>query len=91
MAEYADIWHGFGDVDELRHKNAVLDRWCAEVGRDPASIERSTATEAGPDEVGEALTGLGERLITLSTDGDAGFDLGLTRAWVDYRDQFNAR
>jgi probable F420-dependent oxidoreductase len=91
VAEYADIWHGFGDVDELRHKNAVLDRWCAEVGRDPASIERSTATEAGPDEVGEALTGLGERLITLSTDGDAGFDLGLTRAWVDYRDQFNAR
>jgi len=91
VAEYADIWHGFGDVDELRYKNAVLDRWCAEVGRDPASIERSTATEAGPDEVGEALTGLGERLITLSTDGDAGFDLGLTRAWVDYRDQFNAR
>jgi probable F420-dependent oxidoreductase len=89
VAEHADIWHGFGDVDELSHKNAVLDRWCAEVGRDPAEIERSTAASAGPDEVGEALTALGERLITLSTDGDAGFDLSLTRDWVQYRDEFN--
>nr|WP_294690583.1 LLM class F420-dependent oxidoreductase [uncultured Friedmanniella sp.] len=91
VAEHADIWHGFGDVDQLRHKNAVLDRWCAEVGRDPAEIERSTAATAGPDEMGPALTGLGERLVTLSTDGDAGFDLALTRDWVAYRDEFNAR
>jgi probable F420-dependent oxidoreductase len=89
VAEHADIWHGFGDVDELAHKNAVLDRWCAEVGRDPAEIERSTAASAGPDEVGKALMVLGERLITLSTDGDAGFDLSLTRDWVQYRDEFN--
>jgi probable F420-dependent oxidoreductase len=89
VAEHADIWHGFGNVDELAHKNRVLDRWCAEVGRDPAEIERSTGAEAGPDQLGEALTGLGERLITLSTDGDAGFDLSLTRDWVQYRDEFN--
>jgi hypothetical protein len=29
--------------------------------------------------------------VTLSTDGDAGFDLALTRDWVAYRDEFNAR
>jgi probable F420-dependent oxidoreductase len=91
VAEHADIWHGFGDVEELRHKNAVLDRWCAEVGRDPAEIERSTAASESPEVVGDMLTGMGERLITLSTDGDAGFDLGLTRDWVAYRDAFNAR
>lgn len=89
VAEHADIWHGFGDLDELAHKNQVLDRWCAEVGRDPAEIERSTAAETGPDEVGAALTAMGERLITLSTDGRAGFDLSLTRDWVQYRDEFN--
>ena len=61
------------------------------MGRDPAEIERSTATSESPDAVGDALTGLGERLITLSTDGDAGFDLALTRDWVAYRDAFNAR
>ena len=90
VAEHADIWHGFGELDELAHKNEVLNSWCAEVGRDPAEIERSTAASTGPDEVGEALTDLGERLITLSTDGEAGFDLSLTRDWVQYRDEFNA-
>ena len=90
VAEHADIWHGFGTLEELAHKNEVLNSWCAEVGRDPAEIERSTAASEGPDEVGEALTGLGERLITLSTDGNAGFDLSLTRDWVQYRDEFNS-
>jgi len=91
VAQHADIWHGFGTVAELAHKNQVLDSWCAEVGRDPGEIERSTAATEGPAEVGEALTGMGERLVTLSVDGDAGYDLALTRDWVQYRDEFNAR
>lgn len=91
VAEHADIWHGFGTLEELTHKNEVLNTWCAEVGRDPREIERSTAASDGPDGVGEALTGIGERLITLSVDGDAGYDLALTRDWVQYRDEFNAR
>lgn len=91
VAQHADIWHGFGTLDELAHKNEVLNSWCADVGRDPAEIERSTAVQQGPDDVAEGLMGLGERLITLDTDGDAGFDLSLTRDWVQYRDEFNAR
>ncbi len=43
-AQYADIWHGFGDPGTLRHKMEVLDNWCKEVGRNPAEIERSTTT-----------------------------------------------
>jgi probable F420-dependent oxidoreductase len=40
-AQYADLWHGFGDdVETYQHKSAVLDAWCAKVGRDPAQIER---------------------------------------------------
>ena len=31
----ADIWNGEGSPELYAHKNAVLDRWCAEVGRDP--------------------------------------------------------
>ncbi|WP_375424301.1 LLM class F420-dependent oxidoreductase [uncultured Friedmanniella sp.] len=91
VAEHADIWHGFGTLEELTHKNEVLNSWCAEVGRDPAEIERSTAVQQGPDEVADDLAALGERLITLDTDGNAGFDLSLTRDWVQYRDEFNAR
>ena len=29
-AEYADIWHGFGQAEVIRHKNQVLDDWCRE-------------------------------------------------------------
>ena len=41
VAQHADIWHGFGDVDTFKHKLGVLDAHCATVGRDPAEIERS--------------------------------------------------
>ena len=41
VAQHADIWHGFGDPDVIRHKCEVLDAHCATVGRDPAEIERS--------------------------------------------------
>lgn len=40
-ARYADEWNVWGDPDILRHKMAVLDRHCADVGRDPSEIERS--------------------------------------------------
>jgi len=42
VAEHADIWHGFGDAATLRRKSDILDDWCAQVGRDPAEIQRST-------------------------------------------------
>src|SRR5205814_3740001 len=41
-ARYADIWNfAGGPVETFRHKNEVLDRHCAAVGRDPAAIRRS--------------------------------------------------
>ena len=33
---------------------------------------------------------IGERLITISTDGTSGFDLALTRDWLQFRDEQNA-
>lgn len=90
VAEHAQIWHGFGDLQTLMHKNAVLDEWCASIGRDPGEIERSSSAEVGPDEVGAGLTGVGTRLISLSCDGRTGYDLSLVRDWVQYRDEFNA-
>ncbi|MBP1465686.1 LLM class F420-dependent oxidoreductase [Candidatus Chloroploca sp. M-50] len=46
-AQHAQIWHGFGTPDVIRHKHAVLDAWCAELGRDPAEIERSISPSKG--------------------------------------------
>jgi F420-dependent oxidoreductase-like protein len=40
-ATWADEWNVWGSPDDLRHKGAVLDRHCADVGRDPGTIRRS--------------------------------------------------
>jgi F420-dependent oxidoreductase-like protein len=41
VARYADIWNTWGRPDLIAHKSAVLDRFCAEIDRDPATIDRS--------------------------------------------------
>ncbi len=41
VARYADMWNGMGRMDVLRRKVAVLEQHCADVGRDPAAIERT--------------------------------------------------
>jgi probable F420-dependent oxidoreductase len=50
VAEHADAWNGFGPPASFRRKNEVLDDWCANVGRDPADIERTVAIR--PNEIG---------------------------------------
>jgi len=42
VAEHADLWNiPGGDIDDVIERSARLDRLCAEIGRDPASIVRS--------------------------------------------------
>jgi F420-dependent oxidoreductase-like protein len=41
VAEHADMWNTWGRPDRIAHKSAVLDRYCAEVGRDPKAIART--------------------------------------------------
>jgi probable F420-dependent oxidoreductase len=43
VAQYADGWNGFGPPATFAAKSAILDEWCAKVGRDPAAIERTVA------------------------------------------------
>lgn len=44
-AQHADAWNSFGPPETFAHKNSVLDNWCAEIGRDPAEIERTVAID----------------------------------------------
>jgi F420-dependent oxidoreductase-like protein len=41
VAQYADACNLFGDLDTIRHKLAVLERHCSDVGRDPAEITKT--------------------------------------------------
>jgi len=42
VAQYGDACNVFGGPDEVRHKLDVLERHCADVGRDPAEITKTT-------------------------------------------------
>lgn len=52
VARYADAANLFGDAERVAARRAVLLRHCAEVGRDPASIE---VTHLSPVLVGETV------------------------------------
>lgn len=91
VAEHADIWHSFSDRETYPRKAEILARHCADVGRDPAVIERAAeAKGSGLDsllEEAEVLTGLGISMLTVGVNGP---DYGLTQAealcrWRDRR------
>jgi alkanesulfonate monooxygenase SsuD/methylene tetrahydromethanopterin reductase-like flavin-dependent oxidoreductase (luciferase family) len=92
-AEHADIWHGFGDADTIRHKNEVLDGHCRAIGRDPGEIERSAGIRmASWDDpsVGDALVEVGATLLTFGKGGPD-YDLAFLDRWVAWRDEANSR
>jgi probable F420-dependent oxidoreductase len=77
VAEQADLWNDFGSVEKFQHKNAVLDEWCATVGRDPAAIERTTMIDPPEVETVDAYLKAGATHIILGLD--APFDLSPLR------------
>lgn len=52
VAEHADLWNipGGGDIEDLASRSALLDRLCAEIGRDPSEITRSIHLQVSYDE-----------------------------------------
>jgi alkanesulfonate monooxygenase SsuD/methylene tetrahydromethanopterin reductase-like flavin-dependent oxidoreductase (luciferase family) len=73
VAEHADMWNiPGGDIDDAVRRGALLDRYCAEIGRDPASITRSIVVHVSydqPSDTQEAIAaaiGAGFRHVVLS-------------------------
>jgi probable F420-dependent oxidoreductase len=86
VARHADIWHSFSNLDTLRRKSAILDRWCAEIGRDSSEIERSVGTPHGePAEVGPAYLEAGASMFTVGIGGPE-YDLTILKKWIGWRD-----
>ncbi|HEY0535410.1 MAG TPA: LLM class flavin-dependent oxidoreductase [Actinoplanes sp.] len=54
-AEHADIWNiPGGDLADCVSRSALLDRYCTEIGRDPAAIVRSIHLGVSYDQPGQA-------------------------------------
>ena len=67
VAEHADLWNiPGGDIDDAVSRGALLDRFCAEIGRDPASITRSIALPVSYDHPSNTRDSITEAI-------DAGF------------------
>jgi probable F420-dependent oxidoreductase len=92
-AEHANIWHYFGTPEDMAHKSGVLNDWCAELGRDPAEIDRSVGIQ--PTAIESDLANadmyydLGFREVTLGINGPD-YRLEPVRAWLDWRDAKNS-
>ena len=99
VAQQADIWHGFGDAERIARKHAILDEWCARVGRDPKDIERAAGVDPKPARDretitdypahAEALYAVGTRLFTVGLEGPE-WDTGGIRDVLAWRDERNA-
>jgi alkanesulfonate monooxygenase SsuD/methylene tetrahydromethanopterin reductase-like flavin-dependent oxidoreductase (luciferase family) len=67
VAEHADVWnYPGGDVEDAVRRGALLDRCCAEIGRDPASVTRSLVLPVSYDHPGRTRDSIAEA-------ADAGF------------------
>ncbi len=67
VAAHADLWNiPGGDIADAVRRGALLDRFCAEIGRDPASITRSIVLPLSYDRPGTTREAIGEAI-------DAGF------------------
>jgi probable F420-dependent oxidoreductase len=91
VAEHADLWHGFGDVETFTKKNEVLLGHCADAGRDPSEIERTWGVHSGVHEHADDLHAAGVDHLIMGVGGDgSGYDLGPLRELVAWRDRVNA-
>ncbi|MDQ3783141.1 MAG: LLM class F420-dependent oxidoreductase [Actinomycetota bacterium] len=90
VARHATVWHAFGNAATLAHKSAVLDRWCAEVGRPPDEIERSTGVRAtAAPQSADAAYDVGFRQFTVGLSGPD-YDMAAVADWLAWRDEKNA-
>ncbi|HEY9556967.1 MAG TPA: LLM class F420-dependent oxidoreductase [Acidimicrobiales bacterium] len=81
VAQHADAWNAFGPAASFAHKNAVLDQWCAEVGRDPRAVERTVAIQPNEVEAWEEYVEAGADHIIVMTGHP--FDLDPVARLID--------
>lgn len=87
VAEHANIWNGFGPPEMFKLKSQALDRWCAEVGRDPAQVERSVLIETDEEGSLDQFLAAGASHLILSL-GEP-WDFRQVERLINWRDEQN--
>jgi probable F420-dependent oxidoreductase len=85
VAQHADIWHTFADMDALTHKLGVLRGHCETVGRDFDEIEVSVGVQEVDLDLIAKLRDAGVGLITVGTGGPD-YDLSKLQQLIAFRD-----
>ncbi|WP_265444027.1 LLM class F420-dependent oxidoreductase [Flexivirga meconopsidis] len=97
VAQYANIWHTFADVEVLQHKLEVLRGHCDAIGRPVDEIEVSVGVGGrgrdgnpppAPSDEGPQLHAAGARLFTIGVNGPD-YDLSTVEQWIAWRDKVN--
>jgi alkanesulfonate monooxygenase SsuD/methylene tetrahydromethanopterin reductase-like flavin-dependent oxidoreductase (luciferase family) len=61
VAEHADVWNmPGGDIEDAVSRSALLDRLCAEIGRDPAAVTRSIVLPVSYEDPGDTRDAIAE-------------------------------
>jgi alkanesulfonate monooxygenase SsuD/methylene tetrahydromethanopterin reductase-like flavin-dependent oxidoreductase (luciferase family) len=89
VAQHADLWHSFGDVETYRRKAAILADHCANVGRDPSTIEHIVDGIDDTLALADELAAAGVSELTVRLTGPD-YDTGELREALKWRDHHNA-
>src|SRR3954454_18886808 len=86
VAQYGDMWHGFGDADAYQAKNEILLQHCQDVGRDATEIERTWGIQADNLGHADALVQAGITHLIVGVGGNgSGYDLEPVRKLAAWR------
>jgi len=83
VAQYADAWNTFGPPENYAHKNEVLNKWCAELERDPSEIERTVCIQPNEIDQADALVDAGATHLILMVGSP--FDLDPLASLLEWR------
>jgi probable F420-dependent oxidoreductase len=86
VARHADEWNYVGTPEEVAAKSAVLDEWCAKVGRDAGEILRSVLVpDPGAVERADDYAAIGVTHL-IAAAGGPDYDLAAAETLVAWRD-----
>jgi probable F420-dependent oxidoreductase len=88
VAEHAQMWHTFADVETYKRKSEILAEHCSKIGRDPNEIERVIGYHDNIVGQADGLAELGvtELTVGIGGNGSDGYDLEPVRELLRWRD-----